>query len=186
MSAQEKFDYDLTKLVDETDPESTEQVEDIPLEPVTQVVVPEDTQVSESIDIKDEAEEEEVNINLEKETQTKRPKRTEGKKKGAVKQESKSISRIEEQLKTQFDQNKKINANIRTIQKQLRELNRSSTDFAMHPIVKDLQEQFKTAQKRIVELDRLVKSLDTNQTVIKNKKGKGKKKNKKGKGKKNK
>jgi hypothetical protein len=61
------------------------------------------------------------------------------------------------------------------MQKQLRELNSSRSDFAMHPVVKDLQEQLKITQRKIVELDRLVKSFDTNQTVIKKKKSKGKK-----------
>jgi hypothetical protein len=80
MSAQEKFDYDLTKLAEEMNPETTEQVEDILLEPMTQVAVPEDTQVSESIDVKDKAQEEEVQINQEQEPQTKKPKSINGKK----------------------------------------------------------------------------------------------------------
>ena len=84
MSAQEKFDYDLTKLAEEMNPETTEQVEDILLEPVTQVAVPEDTQISESFDMKDEAQDE-VQINQEREPQTKKPKSINGKKKESSK-----------------------------------------------------------------------------------------------------
>ena len=154
MSAQDKLDDESFKLKEEMNSEITEErVEDILLEPVTQVVVPEENELFEAIESKDEKEDQEA------ETQNKKSSRTSTERKRAAKVESLNISRIEEQLKTQSDQSKRINVSIKTIQKQLKELNMRD-DIALHPVIKDLQEQLKTIERKIVVFDRLVKPLE--------------------------
>ena len=71
MSAQDKLDDESFKLKEEMNSEITEErVEDILLEPVTQVVVPEENELFEAIESKDEKEDQEA------ETQNKKSSRT--------------------------------------------------------------------------------------------------------------
>ena len=71
MSAQDKLDDESFKLKEEMNSEITEErVEDILLEPVTQVVVPEENELFEAIESKDQKEDQEA------ETQNKKSSRT--------------------------------------------------------------------------------------------------------------